>query len=467
MNKRLKELIERIRRIKDRLNPKETNVSETGETSSSDKEPMLSNEPTRSYAPYMSSPNDWLCVHATSYEPKKNSDGEMYIETTAMATDYRFVRSTVHFTLNHVVVGHTLGNWDDASIVVLAPFKDVVEKNSKPEMVCMVDTYFEPNPDKGLVLPESTYIVRPGDNNGKLFEIGEHSATYKTDNYTKEDEEYILSSDSSDKDKFYRLLSGDVSEVEAQSALGYDKKLIDVYNKSKDKKAFMRGIFEENRFIILNKLLRDYVVNEATRKMGFYSRDSRDGRDEIVKKSAKKAGFNATSHNAEHFNSLEGDIEHESCFIVKLVDVLKTKDVDKITKFFNERKNERIPMGKEIIANITDNKPIPDVYNVYDEIYKRRVESDKMLYETCKTISLERVQKEELERIQKEEEGLEVYKPNLYKTLKRHSQKINSELELSLNELKQNPENYALLQRNLRRLVAQQSQKLPAQSLER
>ncbi len=455
MNKRLKELIERIRRIKDRLNPKETNVSETGETSSSDKEPMLSNEPTRSYAPYMSSPNDWLCVHATSYEPKKNSDGEMYVETTAMATDYRSVRSTVHFTLNHVVASHAYGNWDDAGIVVLAPFNDVVEKNSKPEMVCMIDTYFEPDPDKGLVLPESTYIIRPGDNNGKLFEIGEHSATYKTDNYTKEEEEYILSCDSSDKEKFYRLLSGDVSEVEAQSALGYDKKLIDVYNKSKDKKAFMRGIFEENRFIILNKLLRDYVVKEAAGKMGFYLTYPDRG-IELVEQSAKKAGFNATSYNADHYGSLEGHLEHESYYIIRLVDILKTKDVDKIIEFFSENKDEAY---NGVILNIIDNKPISDVYNVYDEMYKRHVESDRMFHEKYNTISSE--------RMQKEEKGLEVYKPNLYKTLKRHSQKINSELELSLNELKQNPENYALLQRNLRRLVAQQSQKLPAQSLER
>ena len=38
-------------------------------------------------ATYMSKMRNWCCVHTTRYEPKKNNDCYLYIETTDMATN--------------------------------------------------------------------------------------------------------------------------------------------------------------------------------------------------------------------------------------------------------------------------------------------------------------------------------------------------------------------------------------------
>lgn len=388
--------------------------------------------------PFMSSIDDWLCVHTTNYPPQKNNDGNLCIETSAKATDYRVPRSTIHFTLNHVVTSHQYGNWDDAKIVILAPFKDVVKKNSNPEMVYLEDTYFEPDPDKGLLLPESSYIIRPRNDNDKLFEIDEHGATYKTDNYTKEEEEFILSLDCLDKEKFHKLLNGDIENQNVNIILNNDKRLINAYNASKDKKAFIRGVFEEDRFVILNKLLRNYVIEKAAINMNFQILEPSLYYANRVLDAGEAAGFKATTYNCVHYNSIEGEMEHASYDITRLVNTLKTKDINKIYKYLIDKHN--LPMHNEVIQNITDNKQIPDVYDIFNGMYKTT------------TVAMN--------------EGLETYKPNLHKTIMRYSQRINSELELSLKELKQS-ENYSLIQSNLKSLVAQQNQKILNRSLER
>ena len=49
---------------------------------------------------YMSKMRNWCCVHTTRYEPKKKNDGDLYIETTAMATINELPRASIHVTLN-------------------------------------------------------------------------------------------------------------------------------------------------------------------------------------------------------------------------------------------------------------------------------------------------------------------------------------------------------------------------------
>ena len=78
---------------------------------------------------YMSYMENWLCVHATNYKPKKNKNGQLSIQTTAMASGNKMARATVHVTLNHIVGGHMFGNWDSMPIVILAPYNDVVKEN--------------------------------------------------------------------------------------------------------------------------------------------------------------------------------------------------------------------------------------------------------------------------------------------------------------------------------------------------
>ena len=140
---------------------------------------------------YVSDMSNWLCVHATNYMPQQNTTGDYFIQTTAMATNNEIARATIHVTLNQIVYSHMSGNWDSASFVILAPYNDVVEINGKPSMVASEDTYFIPNPDTGLVLPKNACIIKP--DNSTLFTIGEHVSTYKTDNYTEQEIQTILS----------------------------------------------------------------------------------------------------------------------------------------------------------------------------------------------------------------------------------------------------------------------------------
>lgn len=184
----------------------------------------------------MSDTDNWVCVHATKYDPKCNSAGERYIETTATATNYRCPRATIHSTLNWVVANHGGGNWDDASIVVLIPYKDLVSKNVDPQQVSTFDTFFIPDPDKGLVLPDGTYIIRPDPNCNELFQIGENSAIYKTDHYTEDEIKDILSLNDRDKEEYEEYIKGDLPEYMIKRMLGNNERLLKAYEKTKNKK---------------------------------------------------------------------------------------------------------------------------------------------------------------------------------------------------------------------------------------
>ena len=162
---------------------------------------------------YMSDMNNWLCVHVTRYMPQQNSSGKLAIQTTAMATDYELPRATVHMTINQVVHAHGAGSWNDVPFVVLAPYNDIVKENGNPAEVACEDTFFIPDTDTGLVLPDSTCIVKP--DNSTLFSIGDKVATYKTDNFTEQEIETILSFVSPyDRMLYENYSKGEVKEYE-------------------------------------------------------------------------------------------------------------------------------------------------------------------------------------------------------------------------------------------------------------
>ena len=138
---------------------------------------------------------NWFLVHVTKYMPRLADNGELFIPTTAMATNFEIPRSTVHFALNHIVAGHLEGNWDGAPYVVVAPYMSMVEKNGNPEYVALADTWFSPNPDRGMILPNGARVVRPAQDltDGKLIDVRGNYIVYKSANYTPEEEEMILS----------------------------------------------------------------------------------------------------------------------------------------------------------------------------------------------------------------------------------------------------------------------------------
>lgn len=390
----------------------------------------------------MDNPENWVFVHATNYEPKNNEKGEMYIPPTAMVTD--LPRASVHGKLNAVVGANSAGSWDKAPFVVLAPFNDVVRLNGNPQEVSVDDTYFIPDPDTGLVLPKNAYLIKPDPNADKLINFGEGVITYKTDNYTDKEIEEILALSEGDKCLYEKYMNGDASDFQINHLLGYDKKLMAAYDKSENKKLFLRGLLEEDRFVILNKLLRDVAVKMGLEKMGYHYVYSHEDRiSENVANIARENGIRGCSSDKGHSLSLEHLLENSGCDLLDLVNVLKSKDSDEIFKTLTTSKDK---IYKDIALNITEGKPLPDFFT----IHQKSVDT----YLTLMSIQASHDAKHKDEysacadKIKKG--GIKAFNANLYITLHRQSEKMKAQAEQAIGELKKNPEEFAKLQKRLR-----------------
>lgn len=393
----------------------------------------------------MDNPDNWVLVHARKYKPEINEKGELYIPPTAMVTD--LPRASVHGKLNAVVGANSAGSWDKAPFVVLAPFNDVVRLNGNPQEVSVDDTYFIPDPDTGLVLPKSTYLIIPDPNAEKLINFDEHGyhvITYKTDNYTNEEIGEILDLSEGDRYLYEKYMNGDASDFQINHLLDYDKKLIAAYDKSENKKLFLRGLLEEDRFAILNKLLRDAAVKIGLEKMGYHYVYSHEDRiSENVANKAREKGIRGCSSDKGHSLSLEHLLENSGCDLLDLVNALKSKDSDEIFKTLTTSKDK---ICKDIALNITEGKPLPDFFT----IHQKSVDT----YLTLMSIqaSCDAKHKDEYsacaDKIKKG--GIKAFNANLYITLHRQSEKMNAQAEQAIGELKKNPEEFAKLQKRLR-----------------
>lgn len=398
---------------------------------------------------YMSDMNNWVCVHVTKYEPKQNSNGDLHIKTTAMATGYRLPRASVHMTLNQIVGNNIGGNWNEASIVILAPYKDIVEKNSNPQEVSVDDTYFIPDPEVGLVLPKNAFIVRPSSSNVELIETGEYGVTYKTDNYSEEEIEKILSFNPGKKEEYEMYLKGDVPDYEVKNALNYDERFIKLYESAEDKQAFARGLFEEKRFEILKNILRDKAVEEALEKMGYrYVFAHEDEISGEVAKVAREAGLPGDSGNKGHSNSVEHELEIHGCWLLDLVEVLQSKNTDKIYEYLTSSKK---PMSDEVRANIVSGAEIPDFYPSYEAVFNENVARRKEWHAIDKKDNEPDKTREDMWQVMISKMGnnIEEYNTHLCKTLKKHAIRMKIECGKALEDLRQNPEIYAELKQRL------------------
>ncbi|MBR2341869.1 MAG: hypothetical protein IKA73_00160 [Alphaproteobacteria bacterium] len=260
---------------------------------------------------------NWFLVHATKYLPRRNKNGDWFIPTTAMATDFEVPRSTIHFTLNHIVTGHMYGNWDEQPYIVVMPYMDVVAKNGKPAEIALVDTWFSPNPDAGIVLPQGARIVRPVKDlpDGQLVAVRGNEVVYKSIDFTDEEERLILSKlDAGKRARYDSLSNGDFTDMDIKIAVNnmgaVGKKL---YEGAKDKKAFLRGLFANDREAVLGQFVRDIAFEVCIRDMGGRVwHDVWDGSElaEAVQHVALGQKIDATAANKGHSSSLEAEIEH-------------------------------------------------------------------------------------------------------------------------------------------------------------
>lgn len=439
---------------------------------------------------YMADMSHWCAVHATKYMPKHHEDGTMYIQTTAMATDFDIPRSTIHVTLNHVVTAHMGGNWNDMPIVVLAPYNDVTEKNGNPAEVAGTDTYWSANPDTGLILPKDTYIVQPK-NDGPLYQIGEHGATYKRDNYTEEEVALIESWLSpSDLEIYTNYKNGDFQPWKIENEFYGDERVKQMYESAKDKRAFLRGLFEESRFNILSQYLRDMVVRMSMEKMGKrWIDDILDNsvRSQIIANTAEAVGLPGNSSNKGHSNSIYAEIEN--CWLNSVETVFRENsscDIPGILTTTAETLYDVIvkrgPNGiiSNVISNILENKPM-DFMKVYEDHFRGEVgcriktakeslinyEQELQKYETNVYYLLTETEKykyikhyqdriaecrkfiEEMSAIH----TMDDYDKNLVKTIRAHCTKMSGKYNAWRNKLEKEP-GFEKLVKQLRSLVA-------------
>ena len=372
---------------------------------------------------YVRDMNNWLCVHATRYLPIKSQDGGMYIPTTAMATGFeKWPRSTVHFTLNHVVASHGYGSWDDTPFIVLVPYGSVVKLNDNPAEVAATDTYWSVDPDVGLRLPENTYIIKPS--NDALFSIGENGATYKTDNFTDEEIAQIESMmNPYDRQMYDKYKNADFSDAAIEDMLLYSSDIVKkMYAGSRDKKAFLRGMFEESKYEILTKYLRNAVVEMAMNKIGYQYVRCGDACEKSVAiaQTARENGLDANESNKGHgysvyaaMEEVHGDLNHKFNGGILYDGLYNHKNVDALY-------NELVKMQKgfyidKIIDSLINNKPI-DIYELYLRRFKQELEWRKI---KVKTIA--------------------EFDKNLEKTLRRNADALSKKHIQWLNQIKQWP----------------------------
>lgn len=111
-------------------------------------------------------------IRTTDYCPVERG-GKLVVETPYEATkneedeDKVALRLTTHWTTNHKVSSHMMGNWEGSPYTILSPGKKMVEANGIPLNLYPIDTFWNHN----LELPEGTTMLRVGEDAGERLEI--------------------------------------------------------------------------------------------------------------------------------------------------------------------------------------------------------------------------------------------------------------------------------------------------------
>ncbi len=302
-------------------------------------------------ATYMSSLDNWVLVHATRYMPLKNEQGQLYIPSTAMATKFEIPRSTVHFTLNHIVGNHGYGSWDNADVLILAPYKKAAEINGKPVEISVADTYFSTSVTNGMVLPDGTRIVRPVYDlpDGKLFEVRGNETVYKTMDFTDDEVQMLFSRLSRMSQRLYEeYVKCDFSDEEVKvivDSLGTTGKKF--YEYANDKKAFLSGVYENSRQAILGLAVREMAMVETMKSMGRRAMRCTSEMGEVATQVAKVAnaiGVQGNISNKGHSNSVYYEIES-------------------VWKWHDTVMNSNWFFGDGLTMLLDKEKPLDEIYN--------------------------------------------------------------------------------------------------------
>ncbi len=394
----------------------------------------------------MSEVKNWVCVHATRYMPPRNPDGMMFIPTTAMVTNYAIPRTTIHVTLNHVVESHNAGAWEDCPYVIFAPYTEIVEKNVNPSCVSLFDTYFVPDSDHGLLLPPSAYIVQPSEK--EFYEIGEHMATYKRGNYTKQEVEFILSLMPSEIQQKYKQFT-EYTLDNSYTFYFFDINIPDDNQRHKILSTKYKQQMDKYGEDLLSSYLRNYVVRLAMESKGF----SYVAPNYTVSNSAcnavKDFGISTNVDEKSHFGSIERAMEDAwSAMRSQTITVLTERKISElydlfVTKPYTEWLDEELyeesdkslpKIHLDVLDAIVNNAPM-HYYKTYSDIFASKTQD-----ENIKTIA--------------------EYSPNLDIALRKNSQILETEFQNAVQILKQNPQ-YPKFERLVKKVLERCSKMKP------
>ncbi|MBP5364205.1 MAG: hypothetical protein J6Y49_02545 [Alphaproteobacteria bacterium] len=399
----------------------------------------------------MSKVENWVCVHATRYMPPRNSDGTMFLPTTAMVTNYDIPRTTVHVTLNHVVKSHAAGAWEDCPYVVFTPYTDLVRENEAPKCVSLYDTYFVPDSDRGLLLPPSAYIVQPS--NGEFYEIGEHMATYKRGNYTEQEIKFILSLMPEDIQQKYKQFA-EYTLDKTYTNYYFNISITDDNERQKILSTKYKQQMDKYAEDLLSSYLRDYVVRLAMESKGFrYISTGYDYRvSEATCDAVKDSGILTNVDEKSHFGSVERAMEDKwSAMHYQYITILGKYEASELYNHCVEepynnwfQRGGLIPTDKpkielDILGAIVNNEPI-NFYNKYCDTFASFAEDKK----GAATIA--------------------EYSPELDKALRKNAQILEKEFQEAVQILKQKPQ-YPKFERLAKRVLERCSKMNPGDSI--
>jgi len=414
---------------------------------------------------YMADMSHWVCVHVTNFMPKRNKNGQLFMPTTAMATGNKLPRATIHVTLNQIVYSHMFGSWDAMPIVVVSPYNDIVKENGNPTAVASEDTYFTPNPDTGLVLPKETCIIKP--DNGSLFHIGDKVATYKTEKFTDGEIETLLTYiDPYDQEQYKKLSEGVFQESEIPWLLGHNKNWIKAYESSNNKREFIAGLLEEDRYVILTRFLRNTITRQMMEKMGYkFVNSHEDNISGRVARVARDAGIPGDSGNKGHSFSIEKELEEDGVFLACLMDSFESLNIDEMYKELTRGKGSMCNLvyaaiQQPLIEGILSDT-VPNIYGFYQNRFNNYMERqiDFTTYEIGNLIRYNKEYNESLDKLPELQEqlehkkelqkgGISVYSPRLATAFKRHASRMTQKYVKTVEKLKQTPK-YAVLKQRL------------------
>jgi hypothetical protein len=178
----------------------------------------------------------------------------------------------------------------------------------------------------------------------------------------------------------------------------------------------------------------------AMEKMDFrYVLSHEDEVSGVVAEVARDEGLRGDSGNKGHSFSLEYELEEKGCALVAVSHKLKEGNVDEAVEVLDMCPKV---VSDKFVSCILNDTPFMDFHDIYkktfdDYMRRKRAFSGKG---------------------EDEPKTIEEYNPRLDEVLRRHSNQMAREINLSMNELKKNPEKYEGLKAGLREKQAIQMQ---------